>query len=276
MKRLVITDLHGRSPESLINEMKNARGISKGICLGDIESSEITEYLLGLGEENMSVIAGNHDYPFMMDCNRSLKGINLDKTKKPDFVNVNLSQYWEEVEKWSKSKLLSDFANKIIDSKDYAGRFKYNFSAKAGEVACVHASLFDDYDFLEESDEDDQNYPRQYSLWPRLHSVFGALNRPIISGNFEVMKDSTSPIWMMMRGHDWSQRLYSIDKESASLTDYKMEWDPQAPSLEFKLSQDKCYIASFGSYQQGQYGILDDGNMTLEFFNPGRKASLGN
>lgn len=272
MKQLIITDIHGRNPSYIIEEMKKSRGIERGICLGDIESSEITAYLLNLGEEKMKVVPGNHDYPYMWDCCKILNGKEVNRKNKPDFIIGSLEEYWSEVDRWCDNMVLRNFAKKIIDSKS-EDRFQYEFSTKFGKIVGIHASIFDNYDSLDESDERFDGYPRPYQMWARMHTAMGSVNHETLKGTFEIMT-SSSPIWLMLRGHDWSQRLYSLNKDTR-LSDYKMEWNPSVNSLEFNLSPDACYIVSFGSYQQGQYGILDVENKALEFHNPERGSSWG-
>jgi hypothetical protein len=277
MKRLIITDLHGRSANALINEMKTKHGIDSYACLGDVESPEVMEELLHLGEDKMLLIPGNHDFPYMVDCCKILKGTAVDRTKKADYLPCNENKYWQDVEKWANTPILRNFAQQIVNDYENENRFQKTFQTKQGNVVCVHASIFDDSDIYEELRLVDQvrTEDEPYQLWARMHNAMGQVNGSVITGTLEMLTNPSEEMWMMFRGHDWGQRAYSLDKNSPTFSNYESSWNPCADKLDIKLSSDKVYIASFGSYKQGQYGIFDDENMTLEFYNPERKDAWG-
>jgi hypothetical protein len=272
MKRLIITDLHGKNPSELIGKLEKEQGITQGMCLGDIESPEISEYLLGLGER-MVVLPGNHDFPYMIDCCKLVKGREVDRTGVLDFLPCDSEKYWENVEKWRDSELLRNFALRIVNDFENDDRFQYEFHTSAGKAIGIHASIFEDEPLFELPEELGEYAPRK--LWARMHSLLERKNNGVITGNFEIMKDPYAEIWGLFRGHDWGQKIYSIERDSPRLSDYKTLSNPLAQKQKIRLSKDFCYIITNGSYQQGQYSIFDDETLELEFFNLERRLSWG-
>lgn len=268
MKHLIITDLHGRNPKGLIEQKKNFEGIERVICLGDVECPDITKYLLDLGKDFVTLVPGNHDFPYMVDCCKLEDGLEVDKSKKPDYLNCSVEEYWKAVEEWKNEDILKNYARTIVgDSNENADdknseRFQRDFEVSDKRVVCVHASLFDEVD----------QYGRPDQLWARLYEPYGEGHNPHnISRIFYMMKEPQEDIWMVLRGHDVEMQLYSIDRKSPTNSDYDTPQLFRDAKTKVKLSSDKCYIASLGGYLHGQYGIFDDTELNLEFHNPGRR-----
>lgn len=272
MRKLIITDLHKKDPREFIESRIRQHFVDQVVCCGDIESADIYDYLLTRSERDI-LVPGNHDYAFMIDCSRIVQGLPVDRTQKPDYIASNLEYYWTEVEKWINNSRLRNLALGLVNNVDNEDRFLRTEETKNGKLCYVHASIFDDSELRASLlvSDDLPNENRQYALWARMHNALGAINHSVIVGNFETMKDPYVNFWMLFRGHDWGQKLYALDRKSASLGNYEAHWNPCASNLRLSLSPDKVYIACFGSFRQGQYGIFDEENGLLEFHNPERQ-----
>jgi hypothetical protein len=208
------------------------------------------------------VVMGNHDYPYIAHCHKLMNNLAVDKNTKPDFVRGSLNEYWKDVDYWKNSKVLSEYASKLmVDSKN-SKRFQLEENSEFGKIVYVHASIYEP-----ENDEDSLGH---YQLWTYMHSFF-RVDQEAITGTFDMMKDPSDLYWIMFRGHDQGQRVYSQDKDSPLLTRYTRVEDLLAEKVEARLSPSQVHIVSSGSYALDQYGIFDDKTFLLEMFNPGRR-----
>lgn len=256
MRKLIVSDLHGRDPSHLLNNVYGKNNIDQFICLGDIESPELTEKLLTLDFPKI-ILMGNHDYPYLDHCRKILRGEKVCRATKPDFLSCSLEEYWQDVDKWLKSPILSKYALELKS-------LKHEEETRNGNLAYVHASLFEDDDiFLQLGVVLDEGRP--YQLWPRMHDVAGNKAKPIITGNFSVMTDPYYDYWLMFRGHDFGQRIYSLNKDSNLLGNFSTTPKLLDKPSEYTLTNDSTHIICIGNYQIGQYVLFNDDTRLLEF-----------
>ncbi len=266
MKTLIITDLHRRDPRNLIEKLEREEGIEQVVCTGDIESADIYSYLLTRKTGDI-VVPGNHDYPFMQDCYNIINNLPVNRNEKPDFVAGREADYWYEVSKWLDSEILRKEACKYVRNSEDEEAFQKIKETGSGDIACVHASLLHkDKSKNSSSERYSLDWPNE--LWVYMYNPVFKDNREAIMINLSEMKDAG--IWMMWRGHDWGQRLIYSGMGNPSSSDYKLEECSEDRFRQFTLKTTQVYIASLGSYKQGQYGIFDDSTNVLEFHNPER------
>jgi hypothetical protein len=257
MKRLLLSDLHGSDPRDFIEEMIRTRGIEHIGVTGDIESPEITEYLLTL-DFPKSIVIGNHDYPYIVDCNRLLKGGNVANLKKPSYLPSTAEEYLKNVRRWSESRVLREYASGFVASFEDAQRFQRVEILDNERIVFVHAGIFD---------EIDSDYDSDHILFPQLWTYMNGFDPDVpinITGNLDMMKDPTAGFWIMFRGHDHQQTVISHRRDSQRLTDYKKIHRNPSYKLELPLSREEVHMVSIGTFSYRKYGLFDDKTGVLE------------
>lgn len=237
MRYVLISDLHSRSPERVLGEGDRV------IALGDYDNPEVLERLLGI--EGAVVCIGNHDHwlvtewKYSQDYRRGLKKRGL-----PEFGSL---EYLELMESWQKSFRAREYVEREARGQgDVAGLKTCDIAGR--RIACVHSSLL--------RGECSERMP--CSLWTK------PINDYVIGENFRQMQKMR--YWLLLRGHSHMASAISVDgnadlgKDRFSMNDCKMEFGRR-----FRLNEDRRYVISVGGFFEGEYAVLDDEALEIEF-----------
>jgi predicted phosphodiesterase len=247
MKTLILADIHRKNPFDLINK-KRAEGIDRIISIGDIDEPEIIEKLLTLNMPK-EILIGNHEYPFIYSFRNGILHRSIELFEWTD------EEIKVKYEKWHKSKILSDYAKKIL-SEVKGNDWDYQFFEELGDkrITYLHGLFC--------SATLDLGLPSP--LWGSLKTSQGRLNGELLNHNFLFMQDQD--YWVTFRGHDHKKDLQSIGiNENPFMTS---TWEHNiSTEKKHKVSLDvnRRYIATVGAFTWGDYAILDSQKKTIDF-----------
>lgn len=248
MKYLIITDLHGNDPASLIAKEIRQNNIERVVCLGDYDDPSVFRTFRNLPIKKKLVI-GNHDYHYVK-C-YGLTSSTMDDAGRDAF---DYFLWWNRKEYAQENK---DMLEAINGKKKHIGiKLSEKTSDKKRKLAYVHASLLD----LERTNP---NVPG--NVWFR---IFDNPARTI--EQFEEMKKMN--YWILFRGHDPGYRVFTLgqDKKGKKIEESDVEY--RCDEL-IMLEKDKRHIVSLDAYYYGNYALFDDksGELTIKNDNSGKK-----
>ncbi len=247
MKTLILADIHSRNPFDLIKK-KQEEGIERLISIGDVDEPEILEELLTL-KIKKEILIGNHEYPFVHSFRTGILHPSIELFGwAPQEVKA-------KYEKWHKSKILSDYANKIL-SQVKNNDWDFQFFDELGDkrITYIHGLFY--------SATMDLGLPSP--LWGGLKNSQGKFNGDLLNHNFLFMQDQD--YWVTFRGHDHKKDLQSIGINEnpfmASIWEHNISTEKKH---KINLDINRRYIATVGAFTWGDYAILDSEKKTVDF-----------
>lgn len=252
--------------------MREKAGIGRVIFLGDSDSPEVLEQILGLDMPKV-VIPGNHDYPFMRDA---LLGLPAESLQTPDYLaeGTGPETYKGRVAYWKNSRSLKKFTPEWLSELDEDKRFvkiqEVTLPDGAmGKIAFVHGGLNDNpSDRIREMYWTDE---RPYQLWDRLVDSFTATRILPFSVENNLLRMKEMDLWLLVRGHDHMPEIFSLGLAESPIANYpkvQQHVDPALKEQTIEFSASRRYLISVGSQAFSQYAVWDDSAWTITFISP--------
>jgi len=228
MKTFIASDFHGKDPTGLVRTLYENGEIDRVRALGDYDEPSILRNILKLGIDKLALV-GNHEYELSRGSDKVGIGDSI--------TSGRYKRYWGDTD-------AGDFARN--------GPIRAEEEISGKKVVYVHGSLVD---FL--------NFETPGEIWGYLHDFHGQgfTHERRVECNFNEMKKAG--YWIMFRGHDHKQEVYSTKKE-----DYLGHYHQVRKAFsDVILEEGDMNIVTVGPFERGDYCIFDDSNFKLEFKN---------
>jgi predicted phosphodiesterase len=224
MRNLIITDLHGQSPQRAIK--KEEGNFDRIMFLGDYGSPAVLREILALPHKK-EVIIGNHDYAHVQG-----KMIGSYISEKETRL----------VAEWEKAKEEQKWALEKIIGRDYL--FVEYLGAR--KIIYVHGLL-----------AGVETIPE---LWGFLTSETYD-PKTAAKENFTKMRNNN--VWITVRGHDHVGSIWSFDEATGEITRSYDRWKKIEPHKRYIITVEN-FGSDGQQPLLGRYGIFDDKTLIYE------------
>lgn len=234
----MLSDLHGRSPRKILEDISPDRAI----FLGDYDEPQLLEEILDLDMDKI-VLIGNHDHAWA----QGEEVVSMDLCRTPQ----------DYIEQWAQCSRARRFVQ--ASAKTRVGRKKglrVTRRTTAGTVVYVHGAL------VSRPDQIPELWGRvidEYLTGQDLKGNLWKISPARVRANFREMRQNAYSV--MIRGHDHSVFVFSLI-DARGVEEFRQE-----ARTEGQLEDGKRYILSVGDFKDGNYLLFDDETREFAFRN---------
>jgi predicted phosphodiesterase len=240
MRSLIITDLHHKHPQEIVESAMDL-GIEKIVCLGDIETPQILDYLLKL-KIKKRIIIGDHEY-------HHSHGMEIFSSS----MKHNCEYYWNMWSSTPAGKFVLEYGSTKNTRPGKTKGIKVVDKIGDKKICYVHGSLL----------EKEPMHPGMNGImWGRLLCDY--YDEKKIS-NFRVMQNEGYSI--LFRGHDHTNSVHTFIEEIHEFKPNKVKIESKEKLYEtiIQLDKDRLNMVTVGAFERGNCCIFDEDKWTARF-----------